>query len=122
MVRICSSLQPMKRLPAVFYALPSGREPVRDWLKSLDMADRKIVGEGVKDVEFAWPIGMPLCGISAAACGKYEAISPTDELAAFSFVCTAPAWCCCTGSSRKPKRRRRPNSILPRKERKLSDE
>ena len=26
----------MKRLPAVFYALPSGREPVRDRLKGLD--------------------------------------------------------------------------------------
>lgn len=51
----------MKRLPARFYALPSGREPVRDWLKSLDMADRKIIGEDIKDVEFAWPIGMPLC-------------------------------------------------------------
>lgn len=51
----------MKRLPAAFYALPSGREPVREWLKSLDAADRKILGEDIKDVEFAWPIGMPLC-------------------------------------------------------------
>jgi hypothetical protein len=40
----------MKRLPAHFYALPSGREPVRDWLKSLDLADRKIIGEDIKDV------------------------------------------------------------------------
>ena len=51
----------MKRLPAAFYALPSGREPVRDWLKGLDRDDRKIVGEDIKDVEFSWPIGMPLC-------------------------------------------------------------
>jgi phage-related protein len=51
----------VKRLPAAFYALPSGREPVRDWLKSLDRDDRKIVGEDIKDVEFSWPIGMPLC-------------------------------------------------------------
>jgi phage-related protein len=51
----------MKRLPAVFYALPSGREPVREWLRSLPAEDRKIVGEDIKDVEFAWPIGMPLC-------------------------------------------------------------
>jgi len=51
----------LKRLPAFFYVLPSGREPVRDWIKSLDPADRKIVGEDIKDVEFAWPIGMPLC-------------------------------------------------------------
>lgn len=51
----------MKRLPAVFYALPSGREPVRDWIKALSDDDRKIVGEDLKDVEFSWPIGMPLC-------------------------------------------------------------
>ena len=51
----------MKRLPAAFYALPSGREPVRDWLKGLDRDDRKVVGEDIKDVEFSWSIGMPLC-------------------------------------------------------------
>ena len=51
----------MKRLPAFFYALSSGREPVREWLKALPADDRKIVGEDIKDVEFAWPIGMPLC-------------------------------------------------------------
>jgi phage-related protein len=51
----------MKRPPAFFYALPSGREPVREWLKELSLDDRRIVGEDIKDVEFAWPIGMPLC-------------------------------------------------------------
>ena len=51
----------MKRLAAFFYQLPSGREPVREWLKGLGDEDRKIVGEDIKDVEFSWPIGMPLC-------------------------------------------------------------
>ncbi len=51
----------MKRLPAAFYRLSSGREPVREWLKALGDDDRKIIGEDIKDVEFAWPIGMPLC-------------------------------------------------------------
>jgi phage-related protein len=51
----------MKRLPAAFYRLPSGREPVRAWLKALPIEDRKIIGEDIKDVEFSWPIGMPLC-------------------------------------------------------------
>jgi phage-related protein len=40
--------------------LPSGRSPVREWIKGLRLADRKIIGEDIKDVEFAWPIGMPL--------------------------------------------------------------
>ena len=51
----------MKRLPAFFYQSSSGREPVREWLKALAIGDRKIIGEDIKDVEFSWPIGMPLC-------------------------------------------------------------
>jgi phage-related protein len=51
----------VKRLPAVFYALPSGHEPVRAWLKELEPEDRQAIGEDIKDVEFSWPIGMPLC-------------------------------------------------------------
>jgi phage-related protein len=51
---------PLKRLPARFYRSDSGREPVREWLKSLGADDRRIIGEDIKDVEFSWPIGMPL--------------------------------------------------------------
>jgi hypothetical protein len=50
----------LKRLPAYFYSLDSGREPVREWLRELESEDRKAIGEDIKDVEFAWPIGMPL--------------------------------------------------------------
>jgi phage-related protein len=50
----------LKRLPARFYRTASGREPVREWLKQLDVTDRRILGEDIKDVEFAWPLGLPL--------------------------------------------------------------
>jgi hypothetical protein len=50
----------LKRLPARFYRSDTGREPVREWLKSLEAGDRRIIGEDIKDVEFSWPIGMPL--------------------------------------------------------------
>jgi phage-related protein len=50
----------LKRLPARFFRLDSGREPVREWLKSLSPEDRKAIGEDIKDVEFSWPVGMPL--------------------------------------------------------------
>jgi phage-related protein len=50
----------LKRLPARFYRSDSGREPVREWLKSLDPEGRRIIGDDIKDVEFSWPIGMPL--------------------------------------------------------------
>jgi phage-related protein len=56
-----NSGEPVKRLPAAFYQSSSGREPVRAWLKNLAAEDRKVIGEDIKDVEFSWPIGMPLC-------------------------------------------------------------
>ena len=33
---------------------------MREWLKGLDAEDRRVIGEDIKDVEFSWPIGMPL--------------------------------------------------------------
>jgi len=33
---------------------------VRQWLKNLEAEDRRTIGEDIKDVEFSWPIGMPL--------------------------------------------------------------
>lgn len=50
----------LKRLPARFYRSDNGREPVREWLKNLEAEDRWIIGEDIKDVEFSWPMGMPL--------------------------------------------------------------
>jgi hypothetical protein len=49
-----------KRVPARFYRFDTGLEPVREWLKNLEPEDRKAIGEGIKDVEFSWPIGLPL--------------------------------------------------------------
>ena len=50
-----------KRLPAAFYRTERGGEPVRDWLKALSNADRRILGFDIGMVEFGWPVGMPLC-------------------------------------------------------------
>jgi len=51
----------LKKLPAVFHAAPNGKEPVREWLKTLDSATRRRVGEDIAIAEFGWPVGMPLC-------------------------------------------------------------
>ena len=47
-------------LNVVFFRTDSAREPVREWLKSLDRTDRKVIGEDIKLVQFRWPLGMPL--------------------------------------------------------------
>lgn len=60
MVRL-EMVKRLKRIPVKFYCTKSGVEPVRIWLKKLDKDDRRIIGEDIKDIEFSWPIGMPLC-------------------------------------------------------------
>ncbi len=43
-----------------FYRSDTGREPVREWLRGLDQADRRAIGLDLMRVQFGWPIGMPL--------------------------------------------------------------
>ena len=53
---------PAKRISVVFFRTPSGGEPVRNWLKTLEpVDDRKQIGVDIKTVEFGWPLGMPVC-------------------------------------------------------------
>ncbi len=48
------------RLQVNFYKTESGHEPVREWLRSLSHAEKKVIGEDIKTVQFGWPLGMPL--------------------------------------------------------------
>jgi phage-related protein len=59
-----------KRVPAIFFRTTAGGEPVRTWLKSLPVDDRRRIGEDIKTVEFGWPVGMPVC--KPLADGIYE--------------------------------------------------
>ena len=61
---------PLKRLPAAFYATAGGREPVREWLKTLGRDDRRRVGEDIATAEFGWPLGMPLCRPNCGMMGR----------------------------------------------------
>ena len=61
-----------KHIQLVFYRSTSGREPVREWLKSLSVEDRRIIGADLKDVEYGWPVGMPLCRPISSRKGLWE--------------------------------------------------
>lgn len=50
-----------KKITGRFYALASGRRPVRDWLLDMNREDRRIIGRDIQKVEFGWPLGMPYC-------------------------------------------------------------
>ena len=59
-----------KKITVVFYKTPAGNEPVREWLLSLDLEDKKVLGSDIKTVEYGWPIGMPIS--RALGNGLYE--------------------------------------------------
>lgn len=45
---------------------------MRDWLLTLDKADRKAIGEDIATLEFAWPVGKPKCAPMSGIVGLYE--------------------------------------------------
>lgn len=47
-------------LSVAFFRTETGREPVREWLKTLPREDRRNIGQDIKAVQFGWPLGMPL--------------------------------------------------------------
>lgn len=65
------------RLQVVFYRTDSGREPVREWLRSLPRAEKKAIGEDIKTVQFGWPLGMPL--VRKIETGLWEVRSDLDN-------------------------------------------
>lgn len=67
-----------KRVPAIFFRTEAGREPVREWLRSLPYSeDRKRIGQDIKTVEFGWPVGMPTC--RPVGGGIYEVRTHLDK-------------------------------------------
>ncbi len=50
-----------QKIPLIFFRTDSGTEPVREWLKNLDRAERQIIGQDLLRAQWRWPVGMPLC-------------------------------------------------------------
>jgi phage-related protein len=53
--------QAPQKIRLVFFRTNAGREPVREWLKGLDEADRHAIGKDLLRAQWRWPVGMPLC-------------------------------------------------------------
>ncbi len=47
-------------LNVIFFRTETGREPVREWLRGLDKADKQRIGVDIEKVQFRWPVSMPL--------------------------------------------------------------
>jgi len=50
-----------RKVALVFFRNEAGAEPVRDWLKGLDEAERRAIGTDLLRAQWRWPVGMPLC-------------------------------------------------------------
>ena len=53
-----------------FYRTSGGKEPVREWLKSLDAQVRREIGSDVQQVQWTWPVGKPL--VDGFGAGLFE--------------------------------------------------
>lgn len=72
------------RAPAVpvrFYRTDAGAEPVREWLRGLDRADRHAVGLDLMRVQFGWPIGMPLVRSLRGGLWEVRSTLPSQRIA-----------------------------------------
>ncbi|MBZ5707322.1 MAG: type II toxin-antitoxin system RelE/ParE family toxin [Acidobacteriia bacterium] len=50
-----------QKIPLVFFRNSTGSEPVREWLKELEVAERHAIGRDLLRAQWRWPVGMPLC-------------------------------------------------------------
>jgi phage-related protein len=67
----------LRKLPAVFFRTPAGREPVREWLRSLPKLERQTIGEDIGYVQYRWPIGKPR--VDHLRAGIWEVRSTLDN-------------------------------------------
>jgi len=75
-----------KVLEVIFVCTKAGNEPVREWLKGLPAEEKRIIGTQIKEVQWGWPIGMPL--VRKLEEGLFEIrvpLSETDRIARILF-------------------------------------
>lgn len=70
---------PPLRLTCNFYGSESGKEPVRDWLKTtVPEGARKTIGADIKTVQAMWPLDKPL--VDHLGPGLWEVRSTHDKI------------------------------------------
>ena len=72
---------PPQKMPLVFYRTAAGSEPVREWLKGLDEADRQAMGRDLLRAQWRWPVGMPLCRPMGSGLWEVRTDLPTSRTA-----------------------------------------
>jgi phage-related protein len=66
---------------ADFFRTLAGAEPVREWLKALPAVERHVIGRDLMRVQWAWPVGMPLCRAMGGGLWEVRTDLPTKRTA-----------------------------------------
>lgn len=69
----------------MFYGTQGAGEVARDWLRSLDDADRRAVGLDLMRVQYRWPVGMPLCRALGDGLWEVRTSLPSNRIARVLF-------------------------------------
>ena len=72
---------PPQKIPLIFFRTAAGSEPVRDWLKRLDEAERRAIGKDLLRAQWRWPVGMPLCRPMGSRLWEIRTDLPTKRAA-----------------------------------------
>lgn len=74
-----------RMIPVFFYRTRAGNEPVRDWLRELEVADRQAIGLDLLRVQTQWPIGMPVCRSLGGGLWEVRSTLPSRRIARVLF-------------------------------------
>ncbi|MCC6856991.1 MAG: type II toxin-antitoxin system RelE/ParE family toxin [Bryobacterales bacterium] len=69
------------KIPLIFFRAAGGSEPVREWLKGLDEAERRVIGKDLLRAQWRWPVGMPLCRPMGGGLWEIRTDLPTRKTA-----------------------------------------
>jgi phage-related protein len=71
--------------PLHFFRSAGGKEPVRDWLKTLGRPDSLVIGEDIRLVQLAWPVGLPVCRPMGGGLHEVRSSLPGGRIARVLF-------------------------------------
>src|SRR5438105_9408949 len=77
--------EPPSAIPVIFYRTGQGGEPVREWLRTLPIEDRRGIGRDLAVVQYGWPVGMPLCRSLGSGLWEVRSNLPSRRIARVLF-------------------------------------
>jgi len=72
-------------IPLAFWRSAAGREPVREWLRGLSRAEKRIIGRDIAKLQFGWPVGLPLCRALSGGLWEVRSTLPSKTEARVLF-------------------------------------